>query len=98
MRVAYGMLFAGLAAGLGTPASSQPRATVEFEGDLHPCTVVEGTSSIVCSAQTSFPLYSGPPKSIRFLPFFLLSPDETGTVRQGTEFSIRDRRTVDLLS
>lgn len=97
MRVVNCVLLGGLVIALGVPAFAQPRESVEFEGDRHTCAVVGDTSSIVCSAQASFPLYREPPRSIPFLPFFLLSPDETGTVRQGMEFSIRDRRTVDLL-
>ena len=101
MRVAYFGLLVGLVVG-SVPAFSQPKElpSVEFEGGFHTCAVVErndGTPSIVCSAREPIPLYSGPPQSIPFLPFFLLSPDETGTVQQGTEFSIGDRRTVDLL-
>ena len=95
MRAVHAVSFVVLLLVSRVPIFAQP--PVEFEGNLHTCTVVASTSNVVCSAHASFPLYSGPPRPIPFLPFFLLSPDEAGTVQEGTEFSIGDRQTVDLL-
>lgn len=96
MRFAYSCLLGGLVIGSSAPVFCQPpEQSVEFEGNLHTCYVLE-TGGSRCYAASPIPLYEGLPRPIPLLPFFLLSPDETGvTLQAGTRFDIRDRENVD---
>lgn len=99
------VVLVGFVAGVGTLAFSQlsddgtqagdGQESVEFEENIHTCGI-EG-ENVICTAKLEFPLYKNTPEAIPFLSFFLLPPEQHGTVSMGERFLIERSRTVDLI-
>lgn len=100
------IVLVGFVTGVGTLAFSQlpddgaqvgnRQESVQFEENIHTC-VLEEEGFVVCTAKLEFPLYRNPPEAIPFLSFFLLPPEQSGTVPVGKRFRIQRSQTVDLI-